>query len=384
MRCAKDAHSLARKIHERERGNNWIPIGAAGVSTAAPATEPQTQDRDLRALSALKVRVREALSIAHWGEPDTAFERQMARLQKHGLDLGAKYRSHHLVQSVEHLAAGAARARTADALDRDLGSLGIPSDLNLIFDGVSIGATAMSRHETLNVIGFSYMGVPSEIGDRNGFLPVVQTRLLAAPSSGLKHAGDETVASVSQVLCEHPGRYGKRTLQSRLAGVGSDGAGTLGGEDALHKSTGACELLWKSLHPNHAPGDNMPVDWELFHRVSLVFEKTIKDIPCAGEIFEVSQSLGALFGVGDGRVILRGAADQIGARRSRVPDQGGSRKVIALANTIEHLLNNQKTFHAAMHARIALSESLKQEGRKHHGRQSKIGLVTSRHAAIVF
>ena len=119
----------------------------------------------------------------------------------------------------------------------------------------------------------------------------------------------------------------------------------------------------------------MPAEWELFHRVSLVFDKTIADIPCACEIFEVSQSLGALFGVGDGRVILRGAADQIGARRSRVPDQGGTRKVIALANTIEHLLNNQKTFHAAMHARIAQSESMKQEGRKHHGSQSKTALI---------
>ena len=123
------------------------------------ATEPQTQDRDLRALSALKVRVREAMSVAHWGEPDTAFERQMARLQLHGLDLGTKYRSHHLVQSVERLAAVAARARTANALDRNLASLGIPSDLNLIFDGVRIGATSFSRHETLNVIGFSWMGV---------------------------------------------------------------------------------------------------------------------------------------------------------------------------------------------------------------------------------
>ena len=76
------------------------------------------------------------MSVAHWGEPYTAFERQMARLQLHGLDLGTKYRSHHLVQSVEHLAAVAARARTADALNRNLASLGIPSDLNLIFDGL--------------------------------------------------------------------------------------------------------------------------------------------------------------------------------------------------------------------------------------------------------
>ena len=119
------SHSKARKIHERVRGNNWIPIGAAGVSTAAPATEPQTQDRDLRALSALKVRVREAMSVAHWGEPYTAFERQMARLQLHGLDLGTKYRSHHLVQSVKHLAAVAARAGTADALNRNLASVGV-------------------------------------------------------------------------------------------------------------------------------------------------------------------------------------------------------------------------------------------------------------------
>ena len=121
----------------------------------------------------------------------------------------------------------------------------------------------------------------------------------------------------------------------------------------------------------------MPVEWELFHRVSLVFERTIADIPCACEIFEVAKSLGALFGVGDGRVILRGAADQIGERRSRVPNQGGSRKVVALANTIEHLLNNQKTFRAAMHARIAQSESKKQGGQTHRGGQSKNALIST-------
>ena len=82
-------------------------------------------------------------------------------------------------------------------------------------------------------------------------------------------------------------------------------------------------LFWKNLHPNQDPEGNMPVEWELFHRVSLVFETTIADTPCASEIFEVSKSLGALFGVGYGRVILRGAAYQIGERRSRVPEHGG-------------------------------------------------------------
>ena len=234
-----------------------------------------------------------------WGEPYgayTDYEGQMSRVQLHGLDLGAAYRSPQFVQIVEHLAAVVARARTADALNRNLASVGVAS------------------------------------------------------------------------FVRAPGPIWKKTLRS-------DGAGTHGGEDAQHKSTGAAELFWKSLHPNHAPEGNMPVEWELFHCVSLVFDKTIADIPCACEIFEVLQSIGALFGVGDGRVILRGAADQIGERRSRVPDQGGSRKVIALANTIEHLLNNQKTFHAAMHARIAQSESKAPEGRTHRGGQRKNALT---------
>ena len=147
---------------------------------------------------------------------------------------------------------------------------------------------------------------------------------------------------MSQSLYEHPGKYGKRELRARLALAGSDGAGTRGGEDSIHKSTGAAELFWISLHPAEAEHGNVPADWELFHRTSLVFEKTIADVPCTNEIFVVQKASGALFGVGDGRVILRGAADQIGGRRSRVPDQGGSRKVIAMANIVERLLKSQK------------------------------------------
>ena len=60
----------------------------------------------------------------------------------------------------------------------------------------------------------------------------------------------------------------------------------------------------------------------------------------------------SLFGVGDGRVIYRSAAEVIGEKRFRVPDQGGSRKVVALTSTVEHLLKTCRTFHAAMHARM--------------------------------
>ena len=66
----------------------------------------------------------------------------------------------------------------------------------------------------------------------------------------------------------------------------------------------------------------------------------------------MARGLGSLFGVGDGRVILRSVADAIGEQRVRVPDQGGTRKIVALGNTVEHLLKTHRTLHAALHARI--------------------------------
>ena len=44
-----------------------------------------------RALLALKIRAREALSVAHWGEPDISYTRGLERLQLHGMQLGTQY-----------------------------------------------------------------------------------------------------------------------------------------------------------------------------------------------------------------------------------------------------------------------------------------------------
>ena len=67
--------------------------------------------------------------------------------------------------------------------------------------------------------------------------------------------------------------------------------------------------------------------------------------------------MGSLFGVGDGRVVLRPAVEAVGERRYRAPDQGGTRKVVALANTVGHLIKMHRTLHAAMHARIGQSRA---------------------------
>ena len=96
-------------------------------------------------------------------------------------------------------------------------------------------------------------------------------------------------------------------------------------------------------------------EWDLFHLIDRAVGKAIEDTPAAVAFVDVSRVIGSLFGVGDGRVILLSVAEAIGERRYRVPDQGGTRKVVALANTVEHLIKMHRTLHAAMHARLGQS-----------------------------
>ena len=138
---------MARRIHDGLRGNSWGPAvgeaeaGAGDCSGEAFSRAVGQAERESRSLWALEVRVRAAVPVAHYGHADLAYERAMNRLQQHGLQLGTKYRSAYCVELVEFLIAAAARARTADMLSEQLPSLGIASDVTLLFDGVSIGAS---------------------------------------------------------------------------------------------------------------------------------------------------------------------------------------------------------------------------------------------------
>ena len=103
----------------------------------------------------LKVRIRECLHVSHWGRPDTDYTRAMSRLELHGLQTGSKYNQHQFVELVEILAVVAVRSKAADVLAKNSPSLGIPSDIAIIWDGVSIGARSFSRHETLYLCGLT-------------------------------------------------------------------------------------------------------------------------------------------------------------------------------------------------------------------------------------
>jgi len=256
----------------------------------------------------------------------------------------------HFVERTEGHWVTALRTFIAQSLERLVPSMGIPADLVIVYDGVSIGARMFSQNESMMLIGVVVLQ-PTEDGSWSE-----AAHLLAAPSAGQMHTGPEQAELILQSLADHPAQLTTSKLRARLGLVGSDGAACAGGEHALHLSTKASEKIWASVHPQAAPLGNA-TEWDLLHRLDRAAAHAIGHTPAAVGIFDVARALGALFGVGDGRVIFRATAEAIGEQRFRVPDQGGSREIVALGRTVEHLLKSQRTFHASLHARLCQSKT---------------------------
>ena len=76
-----------------------------------------------------------------------------------------------------------------------------------------------------------------------------------------------------------------------------------------------------------------------------------------------------LFGIGEGRVLMRGVAAALHQSSKVVTAPGGARKVVYLSGVPGNLVNNYRTYFNALHGRIAW----RQAG---HGSQSLTGLAS--------
>ena len=288
------------------------------------------------------------------------------------MKLGTLVRSRKLVKVVEALGMQAARAMTGHALESTLPGIGIVSDITLMWDGVSIGATSFSRYETLCVTGGNF--VDYQTG-------ALRPRLLAAPSLSLKHGGRGQVDLLRRELKSM--HLGTAALRSRLVVLGADGAGTRGGEDARHQSTGAAEILWEAVFPGGDPQE-MGTRWDLFHRLDIAVRRAISAIPAATEVFDIARVMGTLFGIGDGRAIFRGCGAALDLSLLRVPDQGGTRKCVALARCVANLLRNLPGYAAGMHARMAQTQRGESRGTQPVGRLLDSGRRLTSMSLVVF
>ena len=92
-------------------------------------------------------------------------------------------------------------------------------------------------------------------------------------------------------------------------------------------------------------------EWDKFHREDIALTRAISESTMASEMYEVCTMMDHMFGLGDGRILLRNAASATGVhlRSGRLP--GATRKAVALCAEPGHLLDNFRAYAAGLHLR---------------------------------
>ena len=210
---------------------------------------------------------------------------------------------------------------------------------SIMFDGVSLGSSSFSRHETLQIVGVSFIS-PHSLR--------LHARLVGAPSAGLDHTGPVQAEGLLRCLTDHPAQLAARA-DSRLAAIGGDGAVVAGGPRAKHKSTNAAGHLWSLLRQ-----DPPCLLWDGFHRDDKARRTAYMESGPTVELFDVAGAVNQLFGVGQGRIILRSAAALIDSPSYVVPQTSGTRPTVSLQAAPGALVKNFRNYHAGLHARLDL------------------------------
>ena len=143
----------------------------------------------------------------------------------------------------------------------------------------------------------------------------------------------KTTRSLYDIVCH--------VLQG-LAVVAGDGALCRGGTSA-HPSTGAAEKLFRAIHPTSPTAFT---SWDRFHRLDNSVWKAVQASPAAEEVFDVAAALDSLFGVSEGKTLLRGISALVGESARTTRRAGGTRKVGYLSGVPGHLLCKPEALHS--------------------------------------
>ena len=369
--CAMLLQMPERKVQEFmqslniARGPSFLDaaaeIACELISTEAqPPVNNSVEDQERQALLNI---IRTGLAACVEGHSDCQFIRQLSRLQLAGAPVGDRYHSRDFLKSLEVLGSECVRTTLAMQLRRRLRGLQIRSLFGLIFDGVNPVGGLFSTHDTLLLIGIRF------VDPRTGKL---SSRLLAAPSCGLKKSGHDVSFLVKEAIRDKPLNLNTWRLTQRLIALGGDGQVTKGGPDAQHESTGACELLWASIHE---PSSLTATYWDTYHLKEAAIKLSLKHV-CADEVLSMYKLMNSLFGVGDGRIIARNVAAIIGERAHKPPAPCHTRQGTDALRNAEDLIKNYPLYHASMRVRLEQSHQDPETG-KSKGAQSVSSLVDS-------
>ena len=332
----------------------------------------------------LKTLVRAALSESLAGGSDRAFVRHISRLALDGVDVGGKFHTEAFVREARYLATKVLSCQDRLDLDQKLPGLGIPSSFAVLFDGVPVGGiSTFNRHGNVEVVCLAAI---SPLTGR------INARFVTWAVSSVGHAGPDIANTILNALSELPLCLERTLLKRRMVAIGGDGAVVRGGPDRQKPGTRAADLMWLKVHPKspRLPSDddllvdlvppaerprddgrrrprgeledhwvNEPqaihsvTEWDKFHREDIALTRAIAACPLAEELYAICALMDNLFGLGQGRLLLKAGAEATGARfrSGRLP--GMTRKAVQLCTEPGHLLDNFKAYAVGLHIREA-------------------------------
>ncbi len=172
--------TFAQKSQQRKQAT--ASTDGAKTTASTDGANIEQEDPVSRNKKQMTILVRTALSNAAEGDSGCRYERDVARLRAHGLDIGDRFHSRHFLRECIHVAA--LTLQTLDAIDvhRPCEGLGIPSDLSIVMDPVSIGG-GFPRHDTVLVMCLFLISA----GTSKGYVPLLDAPTL--PLGG--HGGRE-------------------------------------------------------------------------------------------------------------------------------------------------------------------------------------------------
>ena len=357
---------------------SWEPVEAGPPRGEAAGTR---QDDNGAVLTTL---VRAALSESIAGASERAFVKHISRLALDGVHVGGKFHTRAFVRETQFLAAKALEAQDRLDIDRILPGLGIPSSFAVLFDGIPVGgASCWNRHGNVEVVCVAFV---SPLTGR------IHARFVTWAVSSVGHKGEDMANTILSALSELPLGLDRQVLQRRMAAIGGDGAVVRGGPDRRTPGTRAADLMWLRVFPKTARppnddallGDLVPpaqrprgdgprrprgeledhwvnepqmlhsvTEWDKFHREDIALTRAIAACPLAEELYTICALMDNLFGLGNGRLLLRAGAEATGARfrSGRLP--GMTRKAVQLCSEPGHLLDNFKAYAVGLHVREA-------------------------------
>ena len=92
-------------------------------------------------------------------------------------------------------------------------------------------------------------------------------------------------------------------------------------------------------------------EWDKFHREDLALRRAIESNALAADLFDVCSRMDAMFGFGDGRLLLRAAARGAGVSLKDTRMPGVTRKAVGLSEEPGGFLRNFKAYAYGLHVR---------------------------------